>query len=82
MYFKNYEKVDNYFKARQADHFSSPFLYEELTRVPYNHVNTYYLQDPETFEKKKSKKPLSELISYFFSNDYFGGVFSKSSDLP
>ncbi len=82
MYWTNYEKVDNYFKVRQADHFSSPFLYEELTRVPYNHVNTYYVQNPETFEPKKSDKTMAELISIFFSNDFFGGVFSKSSDLP
>jgi hypothetical protein len=57
-------------------------LYEELTRSPYNHVNNYFLQNPETFELKKGEKSIEALVSYFFSNDYFGGTFSKSSDLP
>ena len=81
MCWTNYDKVNNYFKARQADHFSKPWIYNELTLNPYNQVNSYWLKNAELFEIKEQEEPVETIIKKYFTNMLTSGSVTKSSDV-
>lgn len=81
MCWTNYDKVNNYFKARQADHFSKPWLFSELTGNPYNQINTYWLKNPENFEIRNPKISVLDAVKKFFVNTYTSGSLSKNSEV-
>lgn len=80
MCWKNYDKIDNYFKLRQADHFSRGYLYDEVRKSVKPNININVLKNPETFEIKNENINIIEAIKTFFIHNFFSGSFIKVNE--
>lgn len=81
MCWKNYDKVDNYFKVRQIDHFTQSTIYDELRYKSKANINVTTLKDSEQFELRKPEANPSDLINHYFYHEVFGGS-SNPNDIP
>lgn len=75
MCWTNYDKVNNYFTARRSDHFSNPWVINELTGDPFNQVHTYWVKQPELLELKTPGADVTTILKKFFPKYYYGGSF-------
>lgn len=75
MCWTNYDKVNNYFTARRSDHFSNPWVVNELTSEPFNQINTYWVKQPELLELRTPGADITTILKKFFPKYYYGGSF-------
>lgn len=75
MCWTNYDKVNNYFTARRSDHFSNPWVVNELTSEPFNQINTYWVKQPELLELRTPGADIPTILKKFFPKYYYGGSF-------
>lgn len=82
MCWKNYDKVDNYFKVKQIDHFTNTTIYNEIRSKTLPNINVRTLKDSELFEIKKPEVNMSDVINHYFYHNYFGGAYLNPNDIP
>ena len=63
MCWKNNDKIDNYFKLKQSEHYSSFYFLDELQKTPKTLINNLFLNQPEKYELKNQDKPIEEIIN-------------------
>ena len=81
MCWKNNDKIDNYFKLKQSEHYSSFYFLDELQKTPKTLINNLFLNQPEKYELKNQDKPIEEIINLNFLHNYDIGAIVKTNDM-
>ena len=79
MNWKNYEKVENYFKLRQVDHFNTHVVTNEFTQSIETAINKHSFTDYRNFKIKEVDDVALFLQKIFYSRNNIGS-FIKSTE--
>ena len=79
MNWKNYEKVENYFKLRQVDHFNTHVVTNEFTQSIETAINKHSFTDYRNFKIKEVDDITLFLQKIFYSRNNIGS-FIKSTE--
>lgn len=79
MNWKNYEKVENYFKLRQVDHFNTHVVTNEFTQSIETAINKHSFTDYRNFKIKEVDDIALFLQKIFYSRNNIGS-FIKSTE--